>query len=690
MNVRNDMLTCLDIRKRIGFSAIALFALLAAATPAQELAYHPSSDQTKTFEDVFTWLQRSHYRRLEIDDTLSSRLFDRYLDYLDPSRIYFLASDVVEFGAYRYDMDDALEEGDLEPAFRIFDRFQKRRIDRTEFLIDSLANRLDSLRFDVDEKIELDRENAPWIKSTEEWDEFWRLQFKNNVLNLKLAGREMDEIREVLQRRYKNRLRRMKQLKSKDIFRFYMDVFTQSYDPHTEYFPPREAEDFDIEMSLSYEGIGALLGAEGEYIKISRLIAAGPAEKSGELEAGDRIVGVSQGVNGEMVDVVGWRVDEAVELIRGEKGTVVRLNILPANQPDSGSTRIVELMRNEVKLEEQAARRKKIEIDRGEEKFTIGVIELPAFYMDLKAASQGLTEFKSSTRDVLELVKAMKLEGVDGIVVDLRSNGGGSLREAGDLTGLFLDRGPVVQIRDSLGSTQVIRSRFAEALYGGPLAVLVNRLSASASEIFAAALQDYGRGIVLGSRTYGKGTVQNLATLGDGQLKVTLAKYYRISGGSTQHRGVVPDISFPSIIDPDLIGESSMEESLPWDKIMPVKYRAGQEVKEQLPELKRLHEKRVSADPEFTFLVDQLDYYRQVRKRTCVSLNEEERRKDREVMEARLLAIENKRRAALGLEPVESFEDMENEDRDLETYVDPLATEAANVLVDYLLKRAEG
>ncbi|MBU0755872.1 MAG: carboxy terminal-processing peptidase, partial [Planctomycetes bacterium] len=573
----------------------------AFAIPADAPDFNPTALQSETLEQVLTRLNRSHYRRLLLDDALSEGLYERFLERLDPSRIYLLEEDLKEFEPYRLKLDDALLQSDLTPAFNIFKRFQERRIDRMTFLVECIEKRFDALRFDGEEELVLSREETPWFTDRKAWDDLWYQQFKNDVLNLRLTGKTMEEIQELLERRYQGRLRRIQQINKDDVFRIYMDVFTESYDPHTSYFPPRIAENFDISMKLSYEGIGALLGLEGEYIKIARLIPAGPAEKEGTLQAGDRIVGVAQGEEDETVDVIGWRVDEAVDLIRGPKDTVVRLTILPANQPDSGSTRIVSLLRSEVKLEEQAARKKIVELQEGEHRFKIGVIELPVFYMDFEAAGQGDPDYKSSTRDVEALLAALKQEEVAGIVFDLRGNGGGSLQEACELTGLFLGGGPVVQVRDASGRIQVIRNPKEPAVYDGPLVVLVDRLSASASEIFAGAIQDTGRGLIVGSCTFGKGTVQNLTPIEVGRLKITQAKYYRISGGSTQNRGVVPDLLFPQIYDPEQIGESANEEALPWDKIPPAKYTQIDQLTPFLPELQDLHAKRIAQDPEFTY-----------------------------------------------------------------------------------------
>lgn len=651
---------------------------------SEDLALGPSVTQSKTLESVFSRLQRSHYRKLDIDDRLSEHLLDQYLAYLDPARVYLLADDVQAFEAYRHTLDDALESGDLEPAYTIFRRFQERRLDRTEFLVNALENTLDALDFTVDERLELDREDAPWMKNQDEWDELWRKYFKNDVLNLRLLDKTSEEINDLLGRRYKNRLLRMKQINTDDVFRTYMGVYTQSYDPHTEYFPPRRAENFDINMRLSYEGIGALLSGDGEYISIARIIPGGPAENNGELKAGDRIVGVAQDDGGEEVDVIGWRTDEVVELIRGPKDTVVKLSILPANLPDSGSTHVITLTRNEVKLEEQAASRKVVKVEREGETMTIGIIELPAFYIDFEAARSGDPDYKSGTRDVARLVQELKDEKVDGIVLDLRNNAGGSLIEAAELTSLFVNGGPVVQIRDVKQRVQVMPSGTADTVYAGPLAVLVNRISASASEIAAAAIQDHGRGLVVGGRTFGKGTVQRLMPLGDGQLKITKAKFYRINGGSTQHKGVEPDILFPAVYDNDEIGESALDEALPWDRIDPVKYRKATDVEAVLPELYHRHEKRASKDPDFVRYTEQLAYFQEARKKTSVSLSEEVRKSEREAMEAEFLAIENRRRIALGMDPLETLDDLNDGEEEEETEVDSFAREAANILTDFV------
>jgi len=672
-----------------------------AADPAvEERVFDPSDSQSNTSKIVLGQLQLAHYRRLAIDDDLSSELLDRYLEYLDPARSYLLEADIQEFEGYRLGLDDALNEGDLDPAFSIYDRFQKRRIDRIEFLEKLLAEELDLLDFDGDDYIDLKREDAPWPRDREEWDDLWRRRFKNDVLNQKMADRSLEEIKESLGGRYRNRLRRAEQTTANDVFLAYLTAVTHGYDPHTVYFPPRSVENFDIEMSLSFEGIGALLNSDGEFVKVVRLIAAGPAEKGGELQPGDRIVGVGQGGEGELVDIVGWRVDEAVDLIRGPKGTVVRLAVIPANEPDSGPSRMIQLTRNTIQLEEQAAKSRLVEIARGDGddnsagagNLKIGIIELPAFYMDFEAAYAGDPNYRSSTRDVARLVAELETEGVDGIVIDLRGNGGGSLREARELTGLFAGRSPVVQIRRSSGirrkgGVQVLWNDEEDPAFNGPVAVIVDRLSASASEIFAAAIQDLGRGVVVGGRTFGKGTVQSLVDLGEGELKMTSAKFYRISGASTQNRGMIPDILFPPVYASDEIGESSLETALPWDEINPVEFSKSSMVREFLPLFQRLHSERAASAPEFVALSEQLALFEEERSKTRVTLNEKLRRSERNAMEAELLAVENRRRVALGDEPIESLDELDAEgdaEKDADDDIDPFAMEAARILTDLI------
>lgn len=672
--------------------SLALAVIVAGpawAAPAAEdsellVATAGQSDITDMIVDR---LSRAHYvQGIDLDDDFSSSMLDRYITWLDPSRLFFLEQDLADFESYRERLDNALLKGDLSPAYAIFNRLQSRRRERMDFLVSSIEDKIEGLRFDEGDSLELDRTEAPWPKSRAEADELWLKRFKNEVLSLRLADQEADEIGDVLLRRYNNQQRRIEQATGDDVFRIFVNVLAHSYDPHTEYYPPLDAENFDITMKLSFEGIGALLGTDGEYCKVERIIPGGPAEDNGVLMASDRIVAVGQDEIGEMVDVVGWRNDEIVELIRGPKDTTVRLMVLGANQSEVSSAKELALVRDKVKLESQAARSKTVEIDEAGESFNIGVIELPAFYMDFEAARSGDPNFKSATRDVAKLVSELKAQGVDGLVMDLRNNGGGSLIEAQELTSMFVGATPVVQIRGADDNIDVVRSSALAPFYTGPLVVLVNRLSASASEIFSAAVQDTGRGVVVGERTFGKGTVQGLLPLGEGQLKVTQAKFYRISGGSTQHKGVRPDVRFPRTYDHAEIGESALEEALEWDRIPGIEHPKRKKVDKLEGFLQELHENRRAANPELAYLMSRIELYDELGADTTVSLDEEVRKAEKEVVDSRYLAVENTRREAQGEEPLESLDDWQAPDIDRDVDVDTLGREAARVLVDFILQ----
>jgi carboxyl-terminal processing protease len=666
---------------------LALFAVPVAAAD-EVLPLEPSIEQSRTTGRILSRLVRNHYVQQDIDDARSEALFDAYLGSLDPARLFLLAADVQEFERWRTALDDALFEGDLEPAYAIFNRLRERRLDRIDELLAGLEGRLEAQSFDGDDAILLDRSEAPWPQDETEAAALFEQRFKNEVLGLRLAGRDAEAIGDVLRRRYEDQRRRLAQVDGGDVFRVWMNVVTQSYDPHTEYFPPRDAENFDIRMSLSLEGIGALLGSEGEYCRVERIIPGGPADQDGRLKAADRIAGVAQGEQGEMIDVVGWRNDEIVELIRGPKDTVVRLSVLPAGQGDAAKPREIDITRDEVKLEEQSATAEVVEIagDGGAKR--IGVIDLPAFYIDFEAARAGDPDYKSATRDVAKLVEELSEDGVDGIVLDLRGNGGGSLIEAQELTGLFLGSGPVVQVRGANRRVEVAPAPPGRPLWNGPLGVLVDRISASASEIFAAAVQDTNRGVVMGSRTFGKGTVQGLAPFEDGQLKVTTAMFYRLSGSSTQHQGVVPDVTFPGVYDEEDIGESALDGALPWASIPPARYKLkkAHDIEAMSKALQSQHEARLNDEPELAAVAEQLALRQDLRGRETLSLNESEREADNEATDARLLAIENRRREALGEQPLVSLDDLENEER-LADEVDPFAREAAQVVVDFIALR---
>jgi carboxyl-terminal processing protease len=653
----------------------------------------PEAEHPETALAVLEQLARHHYVRRAIDDTLSSDTLDHYLDALDPQRAYFLEGDIAQFERYRYTLDDALRRGDLTPAFEIFNRYQAAAETQLESLLRLLEGGMETLDFSKEEYLAMDRSEEPFLASAEAREDLWRRRLKASALSLKLADKADEEIAPLLEKRYRNRLHRLKQTTAEDAFQLFMNALAASYDPHTQYFSPRTSENFNIQMSLSLEGIGAVLRVEDEYTTIASLVPAGPAEKSKQIKPSDRISAVAQGEDGEFVDVVGWRLDDVVDLIRGPAGTTVRLEVLPPDSEAGAPPRVLSLVREAVKLEEQSAQSEVIEVPRGQDTYRIGVIDIPTFYIDFKALQQGDPEYKSTTRDVQRLIEALRCEDteaaeaedaapcepVDGIVIDLRNNGGGSLQEANALTGLFIEAGPTVQIRSASGRVDLFNDEDGQVAWEGPLAVLVNRLSASASEIFAGAIQDYQRGLVLGGQTFGKGTVQTLIPLNRGQLKMTQAKFYRVSGQSTQHQGVIPDIEYPEVYDRDEIGESTLDDALPWDVIRPTRYRRGPNLAPLLALLEDRHESRVETDPDFAYLEAMVERARARSARNRLSLNEAQRRLEREEDEALRLAIENTRREAKGLPVVASLEALEKDGDEASEGQDEDSTEDATI-----------
>jgi len=649
------------------------------------LDVHPRTSLT-----IVEQLRHNHYLEKPLDDQQSSQIFEKYLSTLDAGRVYFTAEDIAGLEKYRYKIDDALVRGDLEPAFRIFNLYQQRLTNRLEFLLAELDRGLEDVAFDTDDSIQIDRENAPWPADEAELDALWRKRLKAAALSMKLNGKALDEITELLTKRYRNRLKQSLQTKSEDAFQLYVNAYAATYDPHTQYFSPRTSQNFNINMSLSLEGIGAVLRNEDEYTSVVELVPAGPADKSGELEPADRIVSVGQGENGPLIDVVGWRLDDVVELIRGPKGSLVRLEVLPARSED-GLTRVVEITRNTVKLEEQAAQKKLLTLNRGGQERRIGVIEIPTFYVDFKAIQEGDPNYKSTTRDVRRLIEELKAEDIEGLVIDLRNNGGGSLQEADSLTGLFIKSGPTVQVKSANRRPAVYSDTDDSVVWDGPLAVMVNRLSASASEIFAGAIQDYERGIIIGSQTFGKGTVQTLIPLNRGQLKITAAKFYRVSGQSTQHQGILPDIELPEIYDTDRIGESSLDDAMPWDMIQPAVYPSTDQIRPLLNELRELHDSRVSDDPDFAYLRALAEKTREAGNKRELSLNEAVRKQEKAAEDEWRLSLENSLRVANGLpaaktlDELEELEEAEDEASETEALVDDaLVRESGNVLLDYI------
>ena len=622
----------------------------------------PTAAQSKTLKAMIDELEESHYVDRRYDDGMSQAHLDTYLDRLDPSRLFLTAADITEFSKWQTSLDDLGKDGDLDPAFHIYNTYAAQAEARLTQIIGELPELVASFNYDVDEYTEADPTERAWASDNEALTERWRKRLKSQALSLKLADKPADEIAPTLVKRYQNQLMRLGQNNQQDVFAVYANALTTQFDPHTSYFSPRRAENFDIDMSLSFEGIGAVLQNEDEYVKVVRIVPAGPADKQSDLKPSELIVGVGQGESGALTDVIGWRLDDVVDMIRGPRDTTVRLEVIPSASR-SDERRLLTITRNQVKLEEQAAQKKIIEINdvQGNPR-KIGIIDIPAFYLDFDAYRRGDPEFKSTTRDVARLIHELNQETIDGLVIDLRNNGGGSLREANELTGLFIEYGPTVQIRSA--SSRVYRDgkRRRGPYYDGPVAVMINRLSASASEIFAGALQDYGRAVIVGDRSFGKGTVQTLLELPEGQLKVTESKFYRISGDSTQHRGVVPDISFPSLLQHDEIGESAYDNALDWDRIAPIRYRDYGAVSSILPILAKRHSERAMDNPDFQYILDQQVLAEDIRSEELVSLNEAERRAERAQQEADYLAIENARRLARGESLLSSLDDLLDEE----------------------------
>lgn len=621
------------------------------------LALAPAPKQGDTLKELIDVIEERHYASRRYDDGLSAQHFVAYLDALDPQRMFFDAADISEFNRWRLALDNAGRRGDLDPAFTMFNRYHEKLRQRIQATIATLPDTLTGFDYEQDEYMVIDYSTMPWAPDAQELDERWRKRLKNQALSLILADKPVEDIPGTLERRYQNQLNRLDQYNAQDVFQIYANTLAEQYDPHTNYFSPRRAENFDINMSLSFEGIGAMLQVDDEYAKVSRLIPAGPADKQGDLRPSDLIIGVGQGESGPIEDVVGWRLDEVVDLIRGPRDTIVRLEVIPG-KGKTDQRRVVPIRRNEVKLEEQAAQKEIIEFtDEADQTHRIGVIDIPAFYIDFNAYRNGDKNYRSTTRDVQRLIDELVAADVEGLVIDLRDNGGGSLQEANQLTGLFIEYGPTVQIRSAESRVWRDGKRRRSNYYDGPLAVMINRLSASASEIFAGAIQDYGRGIVVGEQSFGKGTVQSLIALQEGQLKITESKFYRISGESTQHRGVIPDIEYPSLFDPDEIGESALDNALAWDQIAPARFNRYDDYRSILPVLTAMHEKRAANDPDYLYLEDRVSMAQEARAITALPLQQSGRVAMRDDQESKALAIENKRRAAKGLTPLTSLTD---------------------------------
>lgn len=642
--------------------------------PAQALTLTPDPQYNDLVESVVKITKRRHFVERTIDDNLSREVFEEYLELLDPNHSNFTQQDIRELARWETLLDDQLEDGQQTAAFAIYTRFAERSQARLNYYLDAVAE-ADLIDLSAPGLLEADPEKRGYAADDQALRDLWRDQVRNQLLNLVLSDQSVTEAADRLRRRFEAQITRLEQTRPLDVVSSFLNAYTRTFDPHTTYYSPRQAENFDINMSLQLQGIGAVLQTEDEMTQVVNLIPGGPAERAGELKAADRILGVAQG-DEPMVDVVGWRLDEVVQLIRGPQDSTVRLEILPAGAAVGSPSKTITIVRDTVQLEDQSAKSEILELDSRK----IGVITVPTFYTDFAARQRGETDYRSTTRDVARLIEQLKADAVEGLILDLRGNGGGALQEANSLTGLFIPTGPVVQIRGTGRRQQVLADQDPRVQWRGPLIVLVDRSSASASEILAGAIQDYGRGLIVGNQTFGKGTVQAVLPLGAGQIKLTQAKFYRISGESTQNKGVMPDIALPWSVDPDIVGEGVLDRAMPWDQISPAPYRVYGDLDDVIEPLDQLHQDRTETDPNFIWWRNYFQTLNEQAQDTQLRLSQQARKAFQEQQREALLATENQRRAALGLEPVETFDRIQAQDLMLEAGLN----ETARILLDWI------
>ena len=660
----------------------------------------PTLSQQKVEAYITKIFSGYHYRKFTLNDSLSSKMFDNYLDEMDKSKLYFLSSDIAYFEKYRFQLDDNLNSGNLDAAYEMYNTFRKRYKERSAYIEGLLKN--SKFDFTEDESFNTDREKATWAKDANELNQLWGKIIKNDALEFKLSRKvvpnkpvvNMDSLMSTtLKDRYKNRDRNLGRIRSEQVFQMYMNAFCEVLDPHTRYFSPADSDRFKQDMYKTLDGIGAMLREDGNYIKVVSIVPGGAAFKDKRLKQDDKIVGVAQGDTGRVEDIVGWYVDDAVKKIKGSRGTVVRLQILSADALPNTPPKEIRLVREKINLQESRATKEIVTINQNKRDYKIGVINLPSFYRDFESAGKREKDFASTTRDVQRMIDSLRLENIDGLVLDLRNNGGGSLTEAISLTGLFIPKGPVVQVKESSGESETYTDPDPSVVYDGPLAVLINRFSASASEIFAAAIQDYKRGIIIGDQTYGKGTVQTMVDLNQwmpreteklGQVNITIQKFYRINGSSTQRKGVTPDVEFPSAFSAEEYGESSQPTALPWDQIATTRFDLSKALNDkQLGKLKEKHQQRMKSDVELKKLVEELELFRKARENKMVSLQETKRKKERD-------EAEKKREALKKLNADDDTDDDENAiaaaaPKDKKKKKDIYLIEASRVLTDYII-----
>ncbi len=695
--------------KKLYMMAILGASVACQATPGQPIKVagsrniEPDEQQSIVCKEVTEMITNYNYKKIKLNDSISTVIFNRYIKSLDENHNYFLASDLKDFDQYKTKLDNDLQNGELNHVFYIFNVYQKRYNERIKYSLEQLNKPYD---FTQKESFMFNRENQPWVSSVSDLNKFWDKRVKYDLLNLNIATPDLAKNKETLKERYQLLISQSAKLNNQDVFQLFMDAFTESIDPHTNYFDPSHAAQFNIEMSKSLEGIGASLQSVNDYVTIKTIVKGGPADRSKLLTIDDRIVGVAQGKNGEFKDIIGWRLDNAIVLIRGTKGTTVRLKILPKGKTTT-NPKIVELVREKIVIEDQLASKEIRTYNLNGKTLKIGIINVPGFYLDYKAYQAGDKNYRSISRDVKVIIDSLKAQKVDGIVMDLRQDGGGSLPEAIQLTGLFIKTGPVVQVRDVKNRIEQDDDDDPSIAWNGPLAVLVDRFSASASEIFAGAIQDYGRGLIVGTQTYGKGTVQSAidldkvignsfskllasvkgksATAGTdgpasfGQINLTIAKFYRISGSSTQHKGVIPDIQFPSAIPLDKYGEDTEPSALPFDMIARSSYSTVGSFTSVIPQLKSLHDTRMQSNVNYKNLLEDIADYKKRDAEKTVTLNEPALKKERDEEDAKTLAHDNARRAALGLKPL-----IKGEARTKDKDADFLKIEAGQILTDYI------
>ena len=650
-----------------------LFLFLCTFVFANEYVNIELSDSKKGLsKEIFKKLEKEHYLKKINKDNFNERYIKAIFEKLDKNKTYFTKEEVEFF--LSKSMQNNSDYFDIELAYNLINLYYKKLIDFSDYQI----YLLDEFEFDFskEEYLDIFYEDNQWVSSNKSLKELWRLETKNDLLVANMSDSASSNPKEDLKKRYANRVRRINQQKEEDIFSLAINILTNQFDPHSSYLSPRSAEDFDMNMSLKLSGIGALLGVEEDYTKIISLVPGGPAQKSGKIKPEDRISKIRQKGSDDFTDVVGWRIDEVVDLIRGEAGTEVEIEFI-SFEADSDTTKLVTLKREEVKLEDRAAKSEIIQFENNK----IGIIDLPSFYIDFDEFQKGNKNYRSSSKDIRSILKTFNEDEVDAVVLDLRNNGGGALIEANKIIGLFVSSGPTVQVKQSRGFVQPYGDSRAVQIWEKPVLILVNRYSASASEIVAGAIQDYKRGIVVGQRTFGKGTVQSLENLSEGQIKITESKYYRVNGTSTQNKGVIPDIELPSTWDIDTVGESSYPTALKWDTIRPYRHKKFKLEPNLVEKVLNQYESRLTFEPNLNYLQKVRNRYDLNKNKKLLSLNINERTIQKELRKSWLLEIENERRSEIGLDVFNSFEEMEN----FKDNKDSLDQNSINLEDDYLL-----